>query len=412
MHTQAGKIPGSCLVASLLLAGSVYSAKAQNVKRPPLRVPEIADSALQLVPQGWRLEIGTLIEVDLNDDRTPDTAMVISHGGFEANTVGEPAILKHVLVLALRGVDGKLHRSVVNDAVVLDGDEGGAFGDPFESLMVVHGTLVLMHYGGSRQRWGYTHQYRYQNGDWKLIDLSYGTTDSLDLEHYDNHDINLTTGLVQASEKGNYEGLPAKAEVSGSYYELEVLRGSEVPNVDGRIGAGEWPPYEVFLNEKAHVYRNEQLWRGPGDLSAKLRSARIGADVFVSAEVTDNNVTVGDKVRLVTRKGVTIRPRQSKTSRGNTGYVFEARYSLKELARAASGIEQYMIDDLERDSPTASGPLEGLELPVSVEVIDVDRPNVRKVRGVLSTRLTGSPYSGALRIYRKGALVLKDDTDQ
>src|SRR5882724_2120309 len=106
----------SSLVVTLLLAGFPSTGAAQDeVKRPPLPVPEAANTALQLVPPGWRAE-GVPNEVDLNGDGRPDAALVISHGGIGAPDDAPLVTVKHVLVLALRGSDGKLHRSIVSDA--------------------------------------------------------------------------------------------------------------------------------------------------------------------------------------------------------------------------------------------------------------------------------------------------------
>jgi hypothetical protein len=414
MDSRVTLILGGCIAGALSLAVLQSAGQAQEeVKRPPLRVPEVVDSALQFVPPGWRAEEGMPKEIDLNGDGRPDVAFVISNGGSGVSAA-EPAIVKHVLILALRGNDGKLHRSVVSDAAVLDGDEGGAFGDPFESLSIERGAVVIMHYGGSRDRWGYTHRYRYQGGQWMLIGLDFGNTDSINLEHYDNHDINLTSGLVEASEKGDYEGRPKKPEISGSYYEIEVLPVDNAPRIDGDIAPGEWPGYTVRLNEKGQVYRRRQLWRGPDDLSAQLHAVRVGKDLFVSAEVIDNEVSARDSVRLVTKRGLVIRPLESKMRPSGKGYVFEARYSLESLARASHLGDTYAVEALQDHLGPSdkSGDLEGFQLPVAVEIVDVDGSAAPKVRSVLSTRLVGSSYNGAIRIFRKGTLVLISDIEQ
>lgn len=385
----------------------------EEIKRPPLLVPATADTPSQLIPSGWRAE-GAPNEVDLNGDGRLDAAFVISHGGFGAPE-NEPLVtVKHVLVLALRGDDGKLHRSIVSDAAVLDGDEGGAFGDPLDSLSIAGGSVVIMHYGGSRDRWGYTHRYRYQNGQWMLVALNFGNTDSLNLEHYDDHDINLMTGLVAASEKGDYEDKPKKPEIGGSYYELEVLPIDEAPVLDGHIGIDEWPGYTVVLGEKDQILRRRQLWRGRDDLSAKLHAVRFGKELFVAAEVTDNQVATGDLVRLVTKKGMVIRPVASKLSPSGRGYVFEAQFLLETVVKASKPRDKYALEEMLSfvDPANQGWELEGLELPVAVEVVDVDRTATPAVRGVLSTRLVGSPYNGAFRIFRKGTLVLDSDIKQ
>jgi hypothetical protein len=400
------------LSAVVLLTVLQAAGQAQDeVKRPPLRVPEVAAAALQFVPQGWRAETETLKEVDLNGDGKPDAVLVISNGGSGSAGPSEPTIVKHVLILALRGDDGRLHRSMVSDAAVLDGDESGAFGDPFDSILVERGAVVIMHYGGSRDRWNYTHRYRYQDGQWMLIGLTFGNTDSLDLEHFNNRDINLTTGLVEASEKGSYEGQPKKPSISGAYYELQALPVDKAPSIDGSLAPGEWPGYTVSLNDKSQVYRNRQLWRGRDDLSAKLHAVRLGKYLFVSAEVIDNEVSTGDAVRLVTRRGLVINPVASKTKPGGKGYIFEGQYSLESIARLSNPGDRDAVQNLlDHLNPSeGGGDIEGFQLPVTVEIVDLDGSATPKQRGVLSTRLVGSPYNGAIRIFRKGTLVLASD---
>ena len=211
----------------------------EDVKRPPLLVPDSVDTAQQFVPAGWRAEEAKPKEIDLNGDGKPDLAFVISNGGSGASGPGEPSVVKHVLILALRGADGKLHRSVVSDAAVQDGDEGGSFGDPFQDLSIERGAVVIMHFGGSRERWNFTHRYRFQNGQWTLIGLDIGYTDSTDPENYNDQDIKLSTGLVEASEKGDPGGgRRKKPETKGSFYELEVSPVSKAPTIDGRIADG------------------------------------------------------------------------------------------------------------------------------------------------------------------------------
>lgn len=407
------------ILGAILLAGLWGATQAQEQKRPPLRVPEVVNAPAEFAPSGWHMEKETLKEADLNGDGRLDAAMVISSGEqLNTDAQGERAFAKHVLILALRGSDGKLHRSIVSDAAVLDGDEGGVFGDPFESLSIERSTVVIKHYSGSRDRWSYTHRYRYQNGEWTLIGLTIGNSDTLDPEHFDDQDINLLTGLVNAREKGESEP-PAgrrsrKPLIAGSYYELEVPPVEQAPIVDGQITSGEWPGRPLRLNEKRQAYRNAQLWNGLDDVSAQLRAVRRGDALFLCAEVTDNEVTSGDAVRLVTKKGQAIKPLEGKISPSSKGYVFEARYSLKEIVKLAKQGNEYAEQELDSAiNPTDEfGDVTGFQLEVSVEVVDVDDSQVPKQRSVLSTRIAGSPYGGAIRIFRQGTLVLVSDSGQ
>jgi len=412
MNRQICQTLIGCCAATALFA--VVAAAQDETKRPPLIVPEVADSAAAFVPKGWRVHAETLSQADLNGDGRADAAFVITNGGSVTAGSDEQSIAKNVLVLALRGSDGRLHRSMVNDAAVFDGDEGGVFGDPFQSLAVERGAVVIGHYGGSRDRWSFTHRYRFQNEKWTLIGLTIGNTDTLNLEHFDNTDINLSTGLVQAGAKGSDDDEPRKPERSGSYYELEAALVDTPPTVDGQLAVDEWPGYSVRLYQKQHVLRNAQLWRDANDLSAKLHAVYSGADLFLCAEVTDNEVTPGDAVRLVNKRGLIIKPLESKLVPNANGYIFEARYSLKEIANALKADDKYIVENVEMtiDPSSDYADAQGFQLPASVEIVDVDKAGAPGLHSVLSTRLPGSPFPGAIRIFRKGTLVLISDSKQ
>ncbi len=78
------------------------------------------------------------------------------------------------------------------------------------------------------------------------------------------------------------------------------------------------------------------------------------------------------------------------------------------------GEDQYIVENLEMtlDPSSVYGDSQGFQLPVSVEIVDVDNSATPKARSVLSTRLSGSPFPGAIRIFRKGTLVLVNDVDR
>src|ERR1700716_46472 len=104
------------LTFALVCSATCLMARAQSDKQP-LRVPEVVSSPAEFVPSGWRMEKEALKEVDLNGDGKPDAVLVISIDTHDKDTP-DVNFIKHVLVLALRGDDGKLHRSVVSDAAV------------------------------------------------------------------------------------------------------------------------------------------------------------------------------------------------------------------------------------------------------------------------------------------------------
>jgi len=119
-------------------------------------------------------------------------------------------------------------------------------------------------------------------------------------------------------------------------------------------------------------------------------------------------------VRLVTKKGVVIKAQESKTTPSAKGYVFEARYSLKEIVKTSRPGDEYAEQELESalNPDDEFGDVTGLQIGVSVEIVDVDNSQTPKARSVLSTRWAGSPYSGAIRVFRRGTLVLLSENAQ
>jgi hypothetical protein len=93
---------------------------------------------------------------------------------------------------------------VTSKEAVLCKDCGGVFGDPFVGIKIIRGVIVIDHYGGSRNRWGYTHRWRYQDGDWFLVGLTSRQEDILEGTS-EVTDINLITGN-RIVEKGRIEG--------------------------------------------------------------------------------------------------------------------------------------------------------------------------------------------------------------
>lgn len=77
---------------------------------------------------------------------------------------------------------------------ILSSEEGGVFGDPFESISVERNCIVISHFGGSNWKWAYTHRYRFQNDDWYLIGAS--SEDGKPCEFWNSYDYNLSTGKI------------------------------------------------------------------------------------------------------------------------------------------------------------------------------------------------------------------------
>lgn len=77
---------------------------------------------------------------------------------------------------------------------VLPSAHGGMMGDPFQEISVENGCIVIRHFGGSRQKWSYTHRYRFQKNNWKLIGATifFGAP----CDYWCSVDYNLSTGNI------------------------------------------------------------------------------------------------------------------------------------------------------------------------------------------------------------------------
>ncbi len=85
----------------------------------------------------------------------------------------------------------------VSEKAVLSTEHGGMMGDPLEGISHTEkGVVRIDHFGGSRDKWKYTHTYRWQEGDFKLIGATIIT--DTPCEKTGELDYNLSTG------KANY----------------------------------------------------------------------------------------------------------------------------------------------------------------------------------------------------------------
>lgn len=105
--------------------------------------------------------------------------------------------------------------------------DGGAMGDPFESMDITNGVLTINHWGGSSWKWGETDKYRFQNGDFYLI--GYTTFSGRVCDNWVDHDFNLSTGKIiskqykDACEDDSYEGEKIdKKEEEYFYKDLKI----------------------------------------------------------------------------------------------------------------------------------------------------------------------------------------------
>ena len=142
------------------------------------------------VPKGWKL----IKEAsgDLNKDGLEDIVGVIEFiKTYEINMEGAPP---RILFIAFKEKDA-YSLSIQTDKAILRSDMGGVWGDPFESISVNRGSILITFYGGSNYRWGEVYRFRYQNNGWYLIGATIHSSYTGTGEET-NEDYNLLTGKM------------------------------------------------------------------------------------------------------------------------------------------------------------------------------------------------------------------------
>lgn len=163
------------------------------------------DNINSLIPTGWGILIKddpVIAEGDLNKDGIMDVATIIEQ--LDSGTDETP---QRALLIAFGTMENSFLLSIIADKVILKADEGGIWGDPFESLSIERGSVVVSEYGGSNWRWYNKFRFRYQDNDWYLIGATMGEyfAGNATQEEASEEDYNLLTGdfiIKQTNEDG------------------------------------------------------------------------------------------------------------------------------------------------------------------------------------------------------------------
>jgi hypothetical protein len=182
------------------------SPSAASVSADDIYRRTISPSALtSLLPEGWHVleeESAAQAEGDLNQDGIPDLAIVVE------KTIHSEQAAPRMLLIALGNKDQTYSVSLKSEHAILRADEGGVWGDPFDSVTIDRGSVLLHFYGGSNHRWFSTYRFRFQDQDWYLIGATLGSyfTGTQTKENADLEDYNLLTGdyiIRKTDDKGN-----------------------------------------------------------------------------------------------------------------------------------------------------------------------------------------------------------------
>jgi len=172
-----------------LICRPVEGSGQEKGERPDLpALPGEVTNVESLVPEGWRILADS--SGDLNGDEKDDHVVILTVKDMEDRKANRQRIL---IVLFDEG--GTLKVVAVSQASVLGLYDGGVLGDPFESLVIERGTLLVTHYAGSSDRWGFKHRYRFQDEAFYLIGRTEYGHNTHSMEAYER-DENLVTGRV------------------------------------------------------------------------------------------------------------------------------------------------------------------------------------------------------------------------
>ena len=183
------KLVPASLLCSCLVFTPLPAVLFADDFRPPA-IPTAGKNADTFVPRGWK--IIKRATGDLNKDKLPDLALALS-SAEKSDSYNDTWDEPRLLVILFKEKSGGYRRATVSSNAIMCRGCGGVFGDPFDELSVTRGTIVIRHYGGSRQRWGFTHRFRFQNGDWYLIGRTTIEHDTITREYHEL-DENLLTG--------------------------------------------------------------------------------------------------------------------------------------------------------------------------------------------------------------------------
>ena len=379
----------SLMPLPLLAAAALVAPRLADA--PPL--PKRAATLAGFVPPGWR----TLGEArgDLNGDGLADIVAVLG-SRREESAPADADLPPRLLLVALagRGKGGTTagyRRAALDQRAVFARSDGGAFGDPFADIRVERGTLALEHYGGSRERWGYTDRFRLQNGAWEQIGRTSTSMDAFEPGRTRSRDVNLNTGRVVETKPASGPG--GGRPVTRVYHEVFAAPTGRAP---------QWPPPNaplgrtVRLTERADVIQNADAWRGPADLAATISAAVHAGALHLRAQVRDDRVAPGDMVRVVDEKGRPVSPARTGTRTFAGGYVWQGRYPLSALG----------VRPANQQTPAVG--YAAASISASVEVWDADgggsAPTDRGAVKTLSASRGGRTFPARIRLTRAARL--------
>ncbi|MFT5822336.1 MAG: hypothetical protein ACI8ZM_003592 [Crocinitomix sp.] len=133
---------------------------------------------------------------------------------------------------------------------ILSSESGGTMGDPFEKLEIRKGQLEIYHFGGSADKWSYTHVFEHDKGNWELAAATVSFFRNCDYSETYTYDLTNGTGYhSRHTETCNENGEKIESTI--------VIE--EVLNLDNSYAA---PLLEEFIpgGVEVHLLNTEALY--------------------------------------------------------------------------------------------------------------------------------------------------------
>jgi hypothetical protein len=179
----------------------------------------------QLVPKKYHPIFETTGDLDKNG--IPEKVIVYNKSEKEEGTNG---IDREVIIF--KKVKNEWTIWFRSSEAVGNSRDGGMMGDPFESIEIKNGILIINQSGGSSWKWSNTDKYRFQNNHFELIGhwSNYGKL----CEYWTNVDYNINTGKLIVTKEYEQCNDDESSTVYKKQNETFTYKLKEIPTFEKR----------------------------------------------------------------------------------------------------------------------------------------------------------------------------------
>ena len=201
---------------------------------------------------GIEVDTVTVEEQDLSNSNTesstaityPEDYEIIGEveGDLDGDDIAEKIVVFNTDETGEMGIEREIRIYVQTDGFwslwhqyrgpVLASEHGGMMGDPFEKIEIHNQQILINHFGGSSDKWSYTHEFKYNNETWELTaatliyfrNCAYSETYTYDFE-------GRTCFHTKYIESCNEDGLVLEKTTEVDEL-LEIDSSIEIPTID------------------------------------------------------------------------------------------------------------------------------------------------------------------------------------